>query len=181
MNGIRLRNRMRVYDLFSRIGATATKKRGVLSLVPYTGCVAKRRVAVDDVEYPGFGQRLPAGVEHARNGSLVTLWYKAMHAPTKRQLAEANLAVKVMGIPRRRYTGRLVDVFRHSNGSLYCLLMDVLERHTQKGAHPFRMMNLDDGDLYAAFVEEPAARKVVKVVAKNPLGTGKTKSRRKVK
>jgi hypothetical protein len=155
MNGIRLRNIGRAYDLFSRIADHAKRRRGKIKLIPYTGALKMRDVAVDDVAYPGFGKKLGARSKHALNGSRVTLWYKAAHKPTASQIAKAEYATKTLRIPRQRYTGTLVDVFRHK-GTLYTLLAGVLERDREAGKHAvnFRMMNLDDGTLYAAYLEE---------------------------
>jgi hypothetical protein len=90
----------------------------------------------------------------------VTLWYHACHPPTADQIAKAERAVKLLKLPKNRYTGRLVDAFIHK-GTLYVLLMDVLERDPEKkckGAN-YRMMNLDDGNLTTAYIEETTAPK----------------------
>jgi hypothetical protein len=131
-------------------------------------CALPKLITLDSVRYPGFGKRLPPGVTHARDGNLVTFWYKACHKATQAQIDAAARAVKVQGIPRQRYTGRLVDVFKH-NGSLYALLMDVQERDAIGGkkALNFRMMNLDDGNLYRAFIDAaPAKVSAVKTYTK---------------
>lgn len=149
---VRLPNTEQVYHCFTQLAGLGARGRS-MSFVP-PRCSTPRTITLDSVRYPGFGQRLPAGTSHARDGNLATFWYKACHKPTAAQIAAADRAVRVQGIPRQRYTGRLVDVFKH-NGSLYALLMDVQERdHTgAKRALNFRMMNLDDGNLYRAFID----------------------------
>ena len=156
MNGIRLRSSRRVYDLFQRLAVHALSRRGVITLKPYTGAKRLRKVAVDDVPYPGFGHCLPKGMSHKMNGSLVTLWYRAGLKATKEQIQKAENATKILGIPKTRYTGRLVDVFYHK-GTIYALLAGVLERDRDHNRHRrnFRMMNLDDGTLDSAYVSEP--------------------------
>lgn len=158
MNGIRLRNSGRVYEMFTRIAAAAKNRRGVIRLMPYAGSKL-RSIEVDDLSYPGFGNRLPAGLSHKLNGSMVTLWYKAQHKATKAQIAKAKYATTVLKIPRNRYTGTLIDVFLH-RGTLYCLLAGVLERDREAGKHNvnYRMMNLDDGTVFAAFISEPTQK-----------------------
>lgn len=154
MSQIRLRNVSRVYDLFRRLEA-ARDRRPSIKLIPYTGAKELKTIGLDTVAYPGFGKRLAPGQTHKMDGSKVTLWYKAMHKPTKEQIDKASYAVDVLKMPRRRYTGTLVDVFE-SKGTLYCLLAGVLERDREKNRHHmnFRMMNLDDGELYCALVDE---------------------------
>jgi hypothetical protein len=173
MNSIRLKNKNRVYDLFYRIAEAVKRTAGTrkidntIRLLPYTGAAKLRRIAVDTTAYPGFGHSLNKGESHKLNGSKVTLWYKACHAPTAEQIAKASYAVKTLGIPRQRYTGTLIDVFIHK-GTLYSLLGGVLERDREKGKHQFnfRMFNLDDGELYCAVVEEVAGKSAIKAIAK---------------
>lgn len=154
MSQIRLRNPNRVYDLFQRL-AGARSNRPAVRLYPYTGAGNKKTIGLDTVEYPGFGKRLPTGVTHRLDGSTVTLWYKAAHAPTAEQIKKAEYATKVLKIHRQRYTGKLVDVFLHK-GTLYVLLAGVLERDREGGKHHcnFRHFNLEDGQVYVAMIDE---------------------------
>jgi hypothetical protein len=154
---IRLPNAQQVYHCFTGLAGLGARGR-TMSFTP-PRCALPKLITLDSVRYPGFGKRLPPGVTHARDGNLVTFWYKACHKATQAQIDAAARAVQVQGIPRQRYTGRLVDVFKH-NGSLYALLMDVQERDTSKTkrALNFRMMNLDDGNLYRAFIDAAPAK-----------------------
>jgi hypothetical protein len=149
-----------------------------LKLKPYTGAKGFRTVAVDSVPFPGFGHQLPKGVTHKLDGSNVLLSYKAFHKPTQEAIAQAQYATVTLKIDRRRYTGRLIDVFHHK-GTLYCLLGGVLERDRGSNRHGynFRTFNLDDGNLLAAWVEEVQAQLKTKrkLVVKGKLGTGKTR------
>lgn len=162
MIGVRLPNAEQVYHCFSGLAGLGARGRR-MSFVP-SRCKQARVIVLDSVRYPGFGKRLPAGTTHKRDGALATFWYRACHKPTAAQIAAADRAVRIQGIPRQRYTGRLVDVFKHK-GTLYALLMDVQERDTNgtKKALNFRMMNLDDGNLYRAFIDATPAKSKVAV------------------
>ena len=182
MTGIRLRNRSRVYDLFQRLAAKAKTIRGVIRLLPYTGATTFREVVVDMVPFPGFGKPLPKGKDHQLNGSRVTLWYTACNKPTAEQIKQAQYATQVLHIPRKRYTGTLVDVFLH-NGTLYCQMAGVLERDRGTGKHPmnFRHFNLDDGDLFAAYFEDPVLVPQAPKVTKRLVVKGRLKKAKRVK
>lgn len=154
---IRLPNAQQVYHCFTGLAGLGARGRTMTFVPPR--CSTPKLITMDSTRYPGFGKRLPPGTAHQRDGNLVTFWYKACHKATQAQIDAAARAVKVQGIPRQRYTGRLVDVFKH-NGSLYALLMDVQERDAIGGkkALNYRMMNLDDGNLYRAFIDASLAK-----------------------
>jgi hypothetical protein len=162
MKGIRTSSTSHIYEMFTQLALLGRKKRGALTFVPHGGLSTKRTLGVDSVAYPGFGKKLATGATHSMDGSKVVLYYRAAHKPTAAQIAKADYAVNTLKIDRRRYTGTLVDVFI-SKGTLYLLLAGVLERdREQKTKHQmnFRMMNLEDGEVYKAFIEEVAARKL---------------------
>lgn len=177
---VRLPNTEQVYHCFTQLAGLGARGRSLTFIPPR--CSTPRLITMDSVRYPGFGKRLPAGTTHARDGNLATFWYKACHKPTQAQIDAAHRAVVVQGIPRNRYTGRLVDVFKH-NGTLYALLMDVQERDFTgaKRQTNYRMMNLDDGTLFRAFIDgklaaKPSAVKAyTKVLAKK---VGKAKKQK---
>ena len=155
---IRLRNPKRLYDFAYRLyfAISNCRKQGkyIATFVPYDGAKKHRSVAVDAVPYPGFGKKLPRGVNHMRTGALLQVTYKCMHEPTEEQKRQAERAVRWQKIPRKRLTGRLVDVFLHK-GSLYWLLMDVQERDADRNRKyiNYRLLNLDGGDLQMAAID----------------------------
>jgi hypothetical protein len=164
---VNIKTESRIYDLFSRIqSAIQQRGRGILRMIPYTGCRTIRSVGVDSVAYPGFGKRLPSGTTHKLDGSQCTLWYKAVHKATDEQIEKAKYAVDVLKVSRQRYTGNLVDVFTHK-GTLYVLLAGVLERDREDNKHKvnFRLFNLDDGTVYAAYIQEKVQAQAVKAAA----------------
>jgi hypothetical protein len=175
MNGIRLPNREQVSHCFTLL---ATHGKRVMDFIP-TRCKIERYIGLDAVKYPGFGKKLPAGLTHKMDGSKATFWYKAAHKPTQDQIDKAAFAVNVLKIPRRRYTGTLVDVFTNK-GTLYALLAGVLERDREqsKSQINYRMFNLDDGDLYAAYIEQVAAPVKVSAVKKAVKALAKVKAKR---
>lgn len=161
-DSIRLRNRSRLYDFGHRLLVAILRARAVGlhvgTFLPYSGAKTLKSVAVDEVAFPGFGNKLVRGVKHQMDGSRVTFWYTAMHKPTQKQIDKARYAIKVLRIPRKRYTGTLIDVFRHRE-SLYILLGGVLERDREDPVN-FRMFNLDDGDLFRAYVETVKQKRI---------------------
>lgn len=162
MKGIRTSNTSHIYEMFTQLALLGTKRRGGLTFVPHAGLATKRTIGLDSVAYPGFGKKLAPGATHSMDGSKVVLYYRAAHKPTAVQIAKADYAVNTLKIDRRRYTGTLVDVFV-SRGTLYLLLAGVLERDREQKSKQkmnFRMFNLEDGEVYKAFIEEVAARKL---------------------
>jgi len=155
----------RVYDLFYRL--LMAGKRGAFYVKPYTDSKTFRKFALDDVPYPGFGNKLVDSrgkpKTHKKNGSKVTFEeYDACNEPTDEQIAKAHYATEILGIPRKRYTGILIDAFLHK-GTLYVLLGGVLERDREGNRHEmnFRMFNLDDGNLKALDINEVGPRRKV--------------------
>lgn len=89
------------------------------------------------------------GAVHKFDGSTVTVWYRSANKPTDRQIREATVAVGMMGIPRDRFTGKLIDARRTKDGSVFFLCGGVLERRDEgnNGMPAFRAFNPSKGQV----------------------------------
>lgn len=89
------------------------------------------------------------GSVHRFDGSTVTVWYQSSgRTPTARQIREASAATN-LGIPTGRYTGKIVDVKRARDGTVYVLCGGILERRDEAndGMPAFRAFSPSKGQV----------------------------------
>ena len=99
------------------------------------------------------GQRL----EHAMDGSLLIVWYVAAGEASSRAIREAAAATSVMGLPRQLYTGRLIDILRSRDGTVYFKVRSI-ERIDETTHQPaFRSFNPSKGQLIEMTINPAAA------------------------
>lgn len=82
------------------------------------------------------------GAVHAMDGSLVEVWYLATKPPTSRAIAEARRATDEFGLPRQLYSGRLIDIKRAADGTVYFMVKAV-----QREGAGFRCFSPSKGQL----------------------------------
>lgn len=82
------------------------------------------------------------GATHAMDGSLVEVWYRASKAAAPRAIAEARRATEEFGLPRQLYSGRLIDIKRAADGTVYFLVKAV-----QREGTGFRCFSPSKGQL----------------------------------
>lgn len=82
------------------------------------------------------------GVVHQMDGSLVEVWYSAAKAPTARAIAEARRATVEFALPRQLYSGRLIDIKRAGDGTVYFMVKAV-----QREGAGFRCFSPSKGQL----------------------------------
>lgn len=99
------------------------------------------------------------GSIHKFDGSTVTVWYRVCAKPSARQIREATVAVQMLGMPQERHTGKLVDVKRAKDGSVFFLCGGVLERRDEAndGMPAFRAFNPSKGQVLGMTVNCEAA------------------------
>jgi hypothetical protein len=95
------------------------------------------------------------GAVHQMNGSLVEVWYKAANPATPRAIAEARRATVEFGLPRQLYSGRLIDIKRGSDGTVYFMV-----RAIQRDGAGFRCFNPSKGQLLEMTINPAAAQLV---------------------
>lgn len=87
------------------------------------------------------------GAVHQMDGSIVRIHYHAANQPTERAIREASVAVG-MGMSRRVYTGKLIDIKRGADGTVYFKVRTVERRDERHGHQPaFRTFNPSKGQL----------------------------------
>ena len=114
------------------------------------------------------------GSVHRFDGSTVTVWYKSGAKATERQLREAAVAVELMGMPRERYTGKLLDIKRGKDGSVYFLCGGVLERRDEanNGMPAFRAFNPSKGQVLSMVINTEVAVTQSVSIARFPVQAG---------
>jgi hypothetical protein len=94
---------------------------------------------------------------HAMDGAVVIVWYRAAYAPTARAVREAAVATELMGLPRHMYSGKLIDILRASDGTVYFTLR-AIERIDERTHQPaFRSFNPAKGQLIEMVINPSAA------------------------
>lgn len=91
------------------------------------------------------------GAVHQMDGSLVEVWYRATKAATPRAIAEARRATEEFGLPRQLYSGRLIDIKRAADGTVYFMVKAV-----QREGAGFRCFSPSKGQLVEMTIN-PAA------------------------
>jgi hypothetical protein len=86
------------------------------------------------------------GAEHAMDGSTVIVWYQAAEEPTARAIQEARTAVEIMQLPRKLYMGKLIDIKKGRDGTVYFLVRS-MTRHDANGQPAYRAFNPSKGQL----------------------------------
>lgn len=86
------------------------------------------------------------GAVHTMDGSVVRIYYKAANPPTARAVREASRVVE-MGMSRRVYTGKLIDIKRGADGTVYFKVRTVERVDESSGAMAFRAFNPSKGQL----------------------------------
>lgn len=116
------------------------------------------------------------GAVHQMNGSLVEVWYRAANPASARAIAEAHRATVEFGLPRQLYTGRLIDIKRGSDGTVYFLVKAI-----QREGAGFRAFNPSKGQLLemtinpsaqhlvAPAIQAPAAQPAQPAVVEEPV------------
>jgi len=95
------------------------------------------------------------GAVHRLDGSVVQVVYKAANPPTERQIREAEVATRV--VPRQQYTGRLIDIKRGQDGTVYFLVKAIERRDEDNSDEPaFRTLNPSKGRVFEMTIN-PAA------------------------
>ncbi|MDX6768944.1 MAG: hypothetical protein SF051_05385 [Elusimicrobiota bacterium] len=98
------------------------------------------------------------GAEHRMNGSVVEAWYKAANPPSERALREAAAATRELQLPRQRYSGRLIDIKRARDGTVYFLLRAVERRDESNNGMPaYRAINPSKGTLISLCINPAQA------------------------
>jgi hypothetical protein len=92
--------------------------RRELEATPGLRAVEGGQIRLDSIPSPAHPVR-GVRTEHAMDGSLVIVWYVAHLAATERAIREAATATGMMRLPRHLYTGRLIDILRAADGSVY--------------------------------------------------------------
>jgi hypothetical protein len=96
--------------------------------------------------------------EHAMDGALVIVWYKAQYSEaTARAIQEAATATAMMHLPRQLYTGRLIDLLRARDGSVYFKLRAIERLDEATHAPAYRSFNPSKGQLIEMTVNPTAA------------------------
>jgi hypothetical protein len=98
------------------------------------------------------------GAVHTMDGALVIVWYRAANEPTERAIREAAVATQVMNLPRQLYTGKLIDIKRGADGTVYFKLMAIERRDESRNGMPaFRSFNPSKGQLIEMVINPSAA------------------------
>lgn len=97
------------------------------------------------------------GAAHAMDGSLVIVTYEAYRHATERAVREAAVATEMMHMPRSFYTGRLIDILRAADGSVF-FRVRTLERIDETTHQPaFRSFAPSKGTLIELVINPGAA------------------------
>ncbi len=91
------------------------------------------------------------GAVHQMDGSLVEVWYRAANPPTATAIAEARRATVEFGLPRQLYSGRLIDIKRGSDGTVYFMVKAI-----QRDGEGFRCFNPSKGQLLEMVINPSA-------------------------
>jgi hypothetical protein len=102
------------------------------------------------------------GAEHQLDGSLVEIWYRAANPSTPIAIQQAHRATVEFGLPRQLYSGRLVDIKRGADGTVYFLVKAI-----QRDGAGFRTFNPSKGQLLEMTIN-PAAASLVAPAAIQP-------------
>jgi len=102
------------------------------------------------------------GAVHQMNGSLVEVRYQAAFEPTARAIAEARRATVEFGLPRQLYSGRLIDIKRAVDGTVYFMVKAI-----QREGAGFRCFNPSKGQLIEMTIN-PAAAALAAQQARQP-------------
>ena len=98
------------------------------------------------------------GAVHPMDGALVFVWYRAANPPTERAVREAQVATQVMNLPRQLYTGKLIDILKGADGTVYFKVMAVERRDESRNGMPaFRSFNPSKGQLIEMTINPTAA------------------------
>lgn len=92
------------------------------------------------------------GAIHQMNGSLVEVRYQAAFEPTARAIAEARRATVEFGLPRQLYSGRLIDIKRGTDGTVYFMVKAI-----QREGAGWRCFNPSKGQLIEMTINPAAA------------------------
>jgi hypothetical protein len=117
------------------------------------------------------------GAVHLMDGSLVEVWYKASKPPTERAIREASEATQMMHMPRQRYTGKLIDIKRGADGTVYFLVRALERREEGTGMPAFRAFNPSKGQVLEMTINMTVsgAAPEPEIHTTNQLGTGATR------
>lgn len=105
------------------------------------------------------------GAVHAMDGSLVEVWYRATKAPTSRAIAEARRATEEFGLPRQLYSGRLIDIKRGRDGTVFFMVKAV-----QREGAGYRCFSPSKGQLIEMTIN-PAAVEAGSLMQPAPTAT----------
>ena len=98
------------------------------------------------------------GAVHTMDGALVYVWYRAANEPTERAIREAHVATAIQNLPRQLYTGRLIDIVRGADGTVYFKVMASERRdEARQGMPAFRSFNPSKGQLIEMTINPSAA------------------------
>ena len=85
---------------------------------------------------------------HAMDGSTVIVWYRAANPPTALAIREAEVSTRVTAMPRQLYVGRLIDILRGQNGTVYFKCRTVTRQDIAHDREPaYRTFNPSKGQL----------------------------------
>ena len=87
------------------------------------------------------------GADHHMDGSLVIVIYKAAHRATDRAVREASEAVNLMSLPRQLYIGKLIDIMRGADRTVYFKVRSITRRDEGSHQPAFRSFNPSKGQL----------------------------------
>lgn len=112
------------------------------------------------------------GAVHQMDGALVYVWYRAANEPTERAIREAQVATVVMNMPRQLYTGKLIDILKGADGTVYFKVMAVERRDEARNGMPaFRSFNPSKGQLIEMTINPSAATISAGATAAAPAAT----------
>jgi len=98
------------------------------------------------------------GAVHQMNGSLVVVWYRAANAPTARAIREASVATQMMNLPRQLYMGKLIDIKKGADDTVYFLVRSMTRQDSANDNAPaYRAFNPSKGELIEMIINPSAA------------------------
>lgn len=139
--------------------------RRELEASPGSRAVENGQIRLDSVASPQQAVR-GQHTQHAMDGALVVVWYRAANPATPRAVREASIATEVMGLPRHLYTGKLIDILRAMDGTVYFKLR-AIERVDETTHQPaYRSFNPSKGQLVEMVINPSAATVAASVASR---------------
>jgi len=123
--------------------------RELSSAAPATRAVESGAIKLDT-----FPSR--PGVTHDMSGATVIVWYRAANAPTARAIQEASEATRIMNLPRQLYTGKLIDILKGQDETVYFKVLSLTRRSSDDNRPAYRSFNPSKGQLIEMVINPSA-------------------------